>query len=269
MSPAQQACPDARAPLLAHVLKEAGRAALAHRREGEVHLKADGSKVTDGDLAAHEIILEGLTRAFPGEAVLSEEGAALPPGTTGPVWYVDPIDGTGAYTEGLAHWGPTVARVVDGQLDVGAFYEPRLDRYWFAAAGGGAWRDGERLAPPEPGPTTPDRTLYLPSFVHHFPVIDWRGKTRALGCTAAHLAQVAGGGGAATVVPQWKLWDVGAGILLVREAGRVVVDLSGAPFDPMVEPGAPFVAAAPTIVQPLVEAFQSALQRALDSQPRT
>jgi myo-inositol-1(or 4)-monophosphatase len=159
--------------------------------------------------------------------------------------------------EGLAHWGPTVCRVVGGRLDVGAFYVPRLDELWFAARGAGAWRDGTRLAPPEPMP--PERaTVYLPSRAHRLPSLPWPGKSRALGSSAAHLAQVASGAAGATVVAEWELWDVGAGVLLVEEAGRVITDLDGLPLDPVGRRGLPLVASARTVTDPLVGAIRAA-----------
>lgn len=256
--------------MLDRVLRAAGRAALA-RLVGPGGLRAwrkpDGTALTDADLAAHEVLVEGLLAAFPGDRVRSEEGPADGEGGApgGGTWYVDPVDGTDALVEGLAHWGPTVCRVVDGRLDVGAFYVPRLDELWFAARGAGAWRDGVRLAPAEPERL--DRaTVYLPSRAHRLPEVPWPGKSRALGSSAAHLAQVASGAAGAAVVAEWELWDVGAGVLLVEEAGRVITDLDGAPLDPVGRRGLPLVASARTVTAPLVDAIRVA--RRSEPQPR-
>jgi myo-inositol-1(or 4)-monophosphatase len=237
----------------------AGDAALARYASLTVSHKSDGSEVTDADMAANEVLTEGLSRLFPGEAIVSEEGQHEAAAGARAVWYIDPIDGTGAFTEGLAHWGPTVCRVVDGKLDVGAFVTPRLGESWFAAEGGGAWRNGVQLhaAPVPPDPR--QRSVYMPSRAHRLASLDWRGRTRSLGCSAAHLALVASGGAVAAVLPTWAVWDVGCGILLVRESGRVVVDLSGAATDPMDAIGAPFIAADPSVVEPLTQALRAAL----------
>lgn len=239
---------------LHRILKLAGDAALA-QSGGGIRVKADGSRVSDADLAAQDVIVAGLQRAFPEDGILSEEGANERPDARC-VWHVDPIDGTHAFLEGFAHWGPTVCRVVDGRLHAGAFWQPRLSEFWFAARGSGAWRNGERLRPVDV-PVDGDSVLLLPSRAHRAPALPWRGRTRGLGCTAAHLALVAGGGVAAAIVPTWQLWDVGCGVLLVEEAGRTVRHLSGGAFDPMEERDAPFFAAAPGVVGQLVSAISA------------
>ncbi len=196
--------------------------------------------------------MEGLSRAWPRATLLGEEGARVS-GSEG-TWYIDPIDGTSAYIEGLAHWGPTVAYAEGGRLVLGAYHQPRLGDQWFAARGGGAWRDGVRLAPEPLTEIGRNDSLYLPSRFHRrAPPLRWTGKVRALGCTAAHLAQVASGGAAATLVARWAMWDVGCGLLLVEEAGRIVVDLTGAALAPMELRGAPFVAGDALAVRQLLE----------------
>lgn len=251
--------PDARAADLHELLVRAGQAALDRLDALCVSHKSDGSEVTDADLAANEVLMEGLSRLFPGEPIVSEEGESDDPAGARAVWYIDPIDGTGAFTEGLAHWGPTVCRVEGGKLDVGAFVTPRLGESWFAAHGGGAWRNGLRLSRAEAVPDPRQRSVYMPSRAHRLAALEWSGRTRSLGCSAAHLALVSSGGAVAAVVPTWAVWDVGCGILLVRESGRVLVDLSGAPVDPMDAIGAPFVAADPSVVGPLTQALREAL----------
>jgi len=214
-------------------------------------VKADGSEVTEADKRAEDVLVGALARAFPRCGVVSEEGS-LVEGTDG-TWYVDPIDGTSAFVEGLAHWGPTVCLVRDGRLEVGAFWQPRLGEFWYAARDRGAWRDDVRLQPRALAAIDRNDSVYLPSRFHRAMPIAWPGKVRALGCTAAHLALVASGGAAATIAAGWALWDVGCGALLVTEAGRVVTDLTGAPFAPMELRGPAFLAGDAYAVRHLVE----------------
>jgi fructose-1,6-bisphosphatase/inositol monophosphatase family enzyme len=241
---------------LRELLVQAGAAALEGFRRDEARLKADGTEVTDADRAAEAILVDGLVRAYPEAAVESEEGRQHE-GRDGGTWYVDPIDGTSAFLDGLAHWGPTVAFVRNGALLAGALWLPRIGEFWYAERGRGAWRDDVRLSPADPGPPGRHHSLYLPSRYHRRMPFEWPGKVRALGSSAAHLAQVAGGGGVATVIPRWETWDVGCGILLVEEAGRTVSTLTGEPFDPMARRGEPFVAGTPAAVQYLTRRLAS------------
>jgi len=210
-------------------------------------LKDDGSPVTDADRAAEDVLVEALTRAWPGCGIRGEEGARVD-GTEG-TWYVDPIDGTSAFLEGLPTWGPTVALERDGRFELGALWLPRVGELWFAARGAGAWRDDDRLMPPPLDRVTRTDSLYLPSRFHTRMPIRWPGKVRALGASALHLAYAASGGAAAAVIAAWAPWDIGCGILLVHEAGRTIADLTGQPVDPMQHPGRPFLAGAPAALQ--------------------
>ncbi|MCB9677334.1 MAG: inositol monophosphatase family protein [Alphaproteobacteria bacterium] len=240
--------------VLHDLLVEAGSMALARRAATAVEMKDDGSPVTGADQAIDAWFAEQLPRAFPGVGVVGEEGAGIA-GSAG-TFFVDPIDGTQAYLDGLPYWGPTVCLVRDGVLELGAFYVPPLREYWFAARGHGAFRDGVRLTIGPPRWDDRRQVLLVPSRFHMRRHGHWPGKIRAFGSAAAHLALVAAGAGVATVVPRWSLWDVGCGALLVTEAGGRIATLDGAPYDVVNgEPGLPFAAGASTALQNLAAAF--------------
>ena len=230
---------------LRQILERAGHVALDLFRSSHRELKADRSFVTDADRASEEVLVESLRRAFPGVGIRGEEGAREEGDGT---WYVDPIDGTHGYVEGLAHWGPTVVLVREGRLELGAFYLPRLDEFWFAGAGMGAWRDGTRLQAPDVDAVGHNSTLYVPSRFHLVGRVPWPGKLRVLGSTAAHLAIVAAGGGTAALA-MGDLWDIGCGILLVTESGRAICGLDGGSWSVAENPGLPFLAGAPTALE--------------------
>lgn len=245
---------------LQSILLEAGRVALSWFGRVSPEAKADGTPVTEADRAVEEVIARGLGAAFPGESVRSEEGLRVDGAPGSPCWYVDPIDGTGAFVSQLAYWGPTVCRVVDGALQAGAFYVPRLGELWFAEAGGGAWRDGRRLGPPPAADGIgPNDILFVPSRFHRRQPVPWPGKVRALGSSAAHLAHVAAGGGLAAFVPKWNLWDVGCGALLLQETGRVICSADGEGVRPeRVTPGLPLLAGAPGALRVLIDEWSRA-----------
>ena len=251
--------------VLQRLLIEAGSRARTQQRTAEITIKDDGSPVTAADAALDAWLAEELPNAFPGVGVIGEEGASEPQDEGAGVFYVDPIDGTQSYIDGLPYWGPTVTLVRDGRVVLGAFYAPVLNEFWFAAAGVGAWREGRSLAGAvgagnarwEPN----KQVLFVPSRFHRGPRVPWAGKIRSFGSTAAHLALVAAGAGVAAVVPRWELWDVGCGVALIREAGGVICGLDGAPVDVVNDPrGLPFVAGASSAVSTLVEQIREALR---------
>jgi myo-inositol-1(or 4)-monophosphatase len=260
--------PIAEARILREILGAAGAAALERFRAVSARRKADGSIVTEADLEAQEIIAEGLSRAFPGIPIVAEEGGLDADPGRGVRFYVDPIDGTAAFVEGLAHWGPTVGLVVDDDPVLGALYIPRIDEFWVARRGAGAWLDGVRLEPRRHERVRRNDVLYVPSRFHTVAPRAWPGKMRGLGSTAVHLAQVAAGAGSAAVIARWAPWDVACGILLVEEANRVITDLAAAPLSPLSAAtgeddtfrGEPFLAGDPVVVELLASLAVDAQQ---------
>ncbi len=236
------------------LLQDAGAASLRHFGDGSPRKKADGTWVTDADLAAEAILLESLRRDWPEDAIDSEERGSIP-GTGGARWVVDPLDGTSAFTEGLAHWGPTIARIVPTptgeRVEVGALWLPRLGEHFHYEEGRG-WFNGVPLAPLRPGSAS--RVLYLPSGFHRHYRVDFVGKTRCLGGTAAHLALVARGSAlAAIVAPGWSIWDTAVGLSLIEAVGGRALRLPDcAPLDPFRDTGVAFVAGEAGAVEQLV-----------------
>lgn len=219
--------------------------------------KADGTPVTLADLDSETLLRTGLKIIFPDDACITEESG----GNRGEVawWVVDPIDGTSCYIEGLPHWGPVLARLVpEGRscrVDCGAIWLPQLCEHYHIEHDEGeqlprAWFNGARL---EQAASLP-RTIYLPSRFHQHFRLDYDGKTRCLGGTAAHLALVARGAAEAVIVaPGWKAWDTAAGLGLIAAVGGVAARLpDGAPIHPVEHEGQPFVAGAVGAVRHLL-----------------
>lgn len=242
--------PERAQEALQALLLAAGRMALDAQVGVAWASKADGSPVSEADKAIDAFLAEGLTEAFPGMGVVGEEGASRQ-GEKG-TFFVDPIDGTEAYLQRLAQWGPTVTAVIDGRVDFGAFYAPAVDEFWFVARGHGAWRNGVRLPMLSDAGPAQKQVIFVPSRFHQGPRVDWKGKVRALGSTAAHLAHVAGGAGVAAIIPKWSLWDVGCGALMIEEVGGKVCGFDGRPVDLVAGPvGLPLLAGASTALQML------------------
>jgi len=250
--------PPSRAAILREALVQAGEVALAHWSAAlAVQTKPDGTPVTEADLAAERVIVAALRAAFPDDAIVTEESGGRR--GEGAWWAVDPIDGTSSYVEGLAHWGPTVARMVpDGGrlgVDCGGLYLPRLGELYHLEArgpGAGAWFNGRPMLPF--AERTACRTVYLPSKFHRHFRLRYSGKSRCIGGSAAHLALVARGAAeAAIIAPGWSLWDTAVGLGLITFLGGRVASLhTGAPLDPFANEGEAFVAGAPEAVAAMV-----------------
>ena len=108
----------------------------------EITDKEDGTPVTNADLRANEIIVDGLQKTFPQDGIVSEELATV---NGGRVWYIDPIDGTRGFTYHNDQFAIHIGLVEGGQPVLGVVYKPTTDEYYSAIKGEGAFRNGQKL----------------------------------------------------------------------------------------------------------------------------
>lgn len=135
-------------PQVVKIAKEAGLAIMAiyEHMTGEaaqVSYKADGSPLTQADLAAHRVIAHGLAQLTPDIPVVSEEDSTseIHRKPTGHFWLVDPLDGT---KEFLAHNGEftvNIALIEDGLAVLGVVLAPALGQNYWGCPGHSAFRE--------------------------------------------------------------------------------------------------------------------------------
>jgi myo-inositol-1(or 4)-monophosphatase len=82
--------------------------------------------VTDADLAAERIVIDGLKALTPGAAILSEE-RGFSGGASAPRWIIDPLDGTVNYAAGLPWFSVSAAYHDGGEALVGLVESPLSD----------------------------------------------------------------------------------------------------------------------------------------------
>jgi myo-inositol-1(or 4)-monophosphatase len=222
-----------------------GAAALEEwRPRFGVHEKARFDLVTDADLASQKTIFDYLGRRYPGHAFLGEEDKAphaRPGPDAPPTWIVDPLDGTTNYVHDCPLYCVSVGLQVAGELVAGAVYDPRHQEMFSAGLGLGAWLNGERLH------TSATARLEEALLATGFPpdlrgqerTLDWWRyfslRTRSLrrtGSTALNMAYVAAGRFDGYWAFDNHVWDVAGAAVMVREAGGVLTNVDGTPYDP-------------------------------------
>jgi 3'(2'), 5'-bisphosphate nucleotidase len=250
---------DAVARLLApltELVALAGAAILQVDRTGmRIEGKADGSPVTEADLAADRVIADGLQRLAPEIPALSEErvtpGGGCPQVCPRAFFLIDPLDGTREYVAGRDEFTVNLALVVDGTPLLGIIGAPALGLIWRGLAGHTQRTDrhAERLAvtyngtAQRIGTAQPIRTRPLPppgkpwiaavsrshgdaateAFIDRRP-----GAIRERLGSAVKLAKVAEG--AVDIYPRLaptSEWDIAAGHAIVTAAGGRVTDAAG------------------------------------------
>jgi len=189
-----------------------------------------------GDRQSHVWLVEALSELRPDDAVLSEEGRddRRRLGCER-VWIVDPLDGTTNYVHGYPAYCVSIALAEHDRLLVGVIHDPVAGETYTATRGGGAWRNGSRLA--VSSVRHAEDALVSVSFPAHptaeaiavkdfLAVLPHVQAVRRSGSTALNLAWLAAGRLDAFWVRRIRSWDVAAGLLLVREAGGTVVDFA-------------------------------------------
>ena len=209
---------------------EAGALAMRMRGSAVATMKGPQDWVTEADGAVERFLSERLAAAFPADGFQGEEGGRARGGTLR--WVVDPIDGTSNYMRGGTRFCVSLACIEDRTPLVGVLVAPALGEIFVARQEGGAFLNG---APVRVAATDAlDRAIVEIGWSRRRSNSDFQalcGRVLAQGATLRHggsgalaLADVAAGRIDGYVELHINLWDVAAGLVLLREAGAVVND---------------------------------------------
>lgn len=228
--------------------KEAARRAATvleeWRLKFQVREKARFDLVTDADFASQKTIHDYLMRRFAGHAFLGEEeGSAKgrPGPEAPPTWIVDPIDGTTNYVHDCPLYCISIGLQVASKFVIGVVLDPSRNEMFAAALGQGAFVNDRRLR--TSSTTRLEEALmatgFPPDLRGHEENLEWWRllslKARSLrrtGSTALNMAYVAAGRFDAYWAFDNHVWDVAAAMLLITEAGGIVTNIDGSPYDP-------------------------------------
>jgi 3'(2'), 5'-bisphosphate nucleotidase len=121
--------------------RRAGKAILeVYASPFKVRYKGPDDPVTDADLRAQDIIIEGLGRKFPHDGIISEERPVSEEAGRKPrVWYVDPLDGTGEFVARSGEFSVIIGLVEGGLPKLGAIYRPTEDMLYVGILDQAAW----------------------------------------------------------------------------------------------------------------------------------
>ena len=203
-----------------------------HGRVEDVTYKTDKADiVTEADYRANRIITTVIENEFPNHSIFSEESAYVE-GSAPYTWVIDPIDGTGNFTNGNPNYAVSIALLDEDTPVMGVVSVPETDEIFHAIEGGDAYADGVRI-------TTTDRdelaesmllTGYDPDgeFLAHY-YHETRG-VRSLGSAALNLCYLASGSADALWEYDTHPWDVAAGLVIARAAGARITDDDDEPY---------------------------------------
>lgn len=218
---------DARERALGAVAREAGDlAAKLFANPAGVKLKGKQDFITAADGEVERLIVERLRARFPADGFLGEETGASGEGA-GPVWVIDPIDGTANFAHRIPHFCVSIALVSGNEIMLGAIAAPMYGELYSARRGRGAFLNGRamrvaqtsdlRQAIVELGWSARRTVRAYAGLLER--VLDAGAVFMRAGSGALGLAYVAAGRTHGYCELHINSWDTLAGLLMVREAG--------------------------------------------------
>tara|TARA_B100000242_G_scaffold252248_1_gene194223 strand:+ start:587 stop:1327 length:741 start_codon:yes stop_codon:yes gene_type:complete len=189
----------------------------------QVSKKGPSDFVTNSDLKAEKIIINELKKAKPNYSIISEENGIEENKDEKNTWIIDPIDGTVNFLHGIPHFAISIALKSDNEIISGLIFDPIKNEMFYAEKNNGAFFNNHRMRVSKKNQINEclfvtggklEKEIVLPY--------------RKSGCAALDLAYVASGRYDGYFQHNLNLWDIAAGILLVKEAGGITnkIDLS-------------------------------------------
>tara|TARA_Y100000992_G_scaffold103331_1_gene67244 strand:+ start:533 stop:1273 length:741 start_codon:yes stop_codon:yes gene_type:complete len=186
----------------------------------QVSKKGPSDFVTNADIKTEKIIIEELKKAKPNYSIVSEENGIEKNKDDNNFWIVDPIDGTINFLHGIPHFAISIALMSGKEIVSGLIFDPIKDELFYAEKNNGAFFNNQRIR------VSKKNDLNECLFVTGGKIMkDLELNYRKSGCAALDMAYVAAGRYDGYFQKNLNLWDIAAGIILVKEAGGIINDI--------------------------------------------
>ena len=189
----------------------------------QVSKKGPSDFVTNSDLKTEKIIIDELKKARPNYSIISEENGIEINKDKNHTWIIDPIDGTINFLHGIPHFAISIALKSYDEIVSGLIFDPIKNEIFFAEKNNGSYFNNHRIKVSKKNDLN-DCLFATGTKIKHEPDL----LLRKSGCAALDMAYVASGRYDGYFQDNLNLWDIAAGIILVKEAGGVLneIDLS-------------------------------------------
>ena len=189
----------------------------------QVSKKGPTDFVTNSDLKAEKIIIEELKKARPNYSLVSEEKGIEDNKDKKNTWIIDPIDGTVNFLHGIPHFAISIALKSNNEIVSGLIFDPIKNEMFYAEKNNGAFFNNHRIRVSKKKELN-DCLFVTGGKISNEPDIIYRKS----GCAALDMAYVASGRYDGYFQYNLNLWDIAAGIILIKEAGGILneIDLS-------------------------------------------
>tara|TARA_B100000949_G_scaffold135781_1_gene119587 strand:- start:314 stop:1024 length:711 start_codon:yes stop_codon:yes gene_type:complete len=187
----------------------------------QVSVKGPSNFVSNADTKAEKIIIEELMKAKKNYSIISEEDGSKINSDSENVWIIDPIDGTSNFLHGIPHFAISIALKSNNEIISGLIYDPIKDEMFYAEKNSGAFFNNQRIKVSKKKEiedclfATGGKEKVISDFI-----------TRKSGSAALDMAYVAAGRYDGYFQNNLNLWDVAAGIIIIKEAGGIVNEIN-------------------------------------------
>ena len=198
----------------------------------QVSSKAPGDFVTSADKRTEKIIVEELQKAQPNYGILTEESGILNGSNNKNRWIIDPIDGTMNFLNGIPQFAISIGYEENDEIKCGVIFNPITNEMFCAEKGNGAYLNNSRIRVSNKkkfqesllvtgGPKQTSK-IKEKIFSEYIKISKNVTNIRKFGSAALDMAYVACGRFDGYWQREINLWDVAAGIVIVKEAGGFV-----------------------------------------------
>ena len=185
----------------------------------QVSKKGPSDFVTNSDLKAEKIIIEQLKKAKPNYSIISEETGIQNNKDKDNIWIIDPIDGTINFLHGIPHFAISIALQSNNEIISGLIFDPIKNEMFYAEKDNGAFFNNQRIRVSKKNNIS--ECLFALGKIKNNPELI----NRRSGSAALDMAYVAAGRYDGYFQDNLNLWDIAAGIIIVKEAGGIINDI--------------------------------------------
>ena len=188
----------------------------------QISSKGPHDFVTNADLKVENTIIDELKKAKPNYSIISEE-MGVESNRDNKTWIIDPIDGTINFLHGVPHFAISIALKENDEIIAGLIYDPIKNEMFYGEKNNGAFFNNHRVR------VSKKTELSECLFVTGGKLMsDYEFTYRKSGSAALDLAYVAAGRYDGYFQKNLNIWDIAAGIIILKEAGGILnkIDLT-------------------------------------------
>ena len=186
----------------------------------QVSKKGPSDFVTNADIKTEKIIIEELKKARPNYSILSEESGKENNKDKKNTWIIDPIDGTVNFLHGIPHFAISIALKSNDEIISGLIFDPIKNEIFYAEKNNGAFFNNHRMRVSSKNKINECLFVTGGKIKNNFDF-----SYRKSGCAALDMAYVASGRYDGYFQNELNIWDIAAGIILVKEAGGILNEI--------------------------------------------